>query len=54
VDSWRFCVTRRTDSTDTFQCMNPERAQIEQLHSSSPVSSASTSSRIAPQWQESM
>jgi len=33
---------------------DPERAQVEQLHSSSPSSSASTASRMAPQWQDSV
>src|SRR5688500_3175502 len=32
--------------------MKPWRAQVEQLHSSRPASVASTSSRMAPQWQE--
>ena len=36
----------------TYQCRNPDRAQIEQLHSTTSSSSAAISSRTWPQWQE--
>jgi hypothetical protein len=48
----RFSVTSRTASTGTFQWRKPARPQVEQLHSRKSASSASTSSRILPQWQD--